>query len=298
MIASLNIDPGRPVLIAGPTASGKSALALAIAEKWDGIVINADALQVYDCWQVLTARPDPGELARAPHALYGHVGRQRAYSVGAWLRDVARVLADNGQKLPIVVGGTGLYISAIVNGLSDIPEIPVEVRETAEHLRNKHGFQHLLKALAANDPATAARIDTQNPVRVQRAWEVWRATGHGLAHWQEVRPVPLLARADCNAFLIDAPKEWLNPRIARRFREMLENGALAECEAARENWNPALPSSRAIGARELMAYLDGDRDLATAISDAEIATRQYAKRQRSWFRARMTDWTRVPPPAE
>lgn len=283
MVPLADIAPDRPVLIAGPTASGKSALALAIAESQGGVIVNADALQVFANWNILTARPPAGDLARARHALYGHVPGGQSYSVGHWLRDIAPFL----DQRPIIVGGTGLYFSALTEGLADIPFTPPAIRAEADTLSRE-------TMLAALDRATIARIDRQNRMRVQRAFEVLRTTGRGLADWQDSTPPPLLALGACTALLIDAPKEWLTPRIERRFDAMLEQGALDEARANLAGWDPTHPSSRAIGARELIAHLKGEISLKDARSKAIIATRQYAKRQRTWFRARMKAWQTIP----
>ncbi|WP_240610936.1 tRNA (adenosine(37)-N6)-dimethylallyltransferase MiaA [Oceaniglobus ichthyenteri] len=277
----------RPVLIAGPTASGKSALALAIAETAGGVIINADALQVFANWQVLTARPDAADLARAPHALYGHVPGDAAYSTGHWLRDVTGLL--HGSR-PIIVGGTGLNFAALTEGLAEIPPTPADVRQTADAIIAQHGASALLADL---DPATLARIDTANPARIQRAWEVWRTTGTGLATWQDSTPPPHLALAATLPVVLDAPPEWLSPRIGRRFDQMLAQGALDEVRANAADWDARRPSSRAIGAPELLAHLRGEMTLDQARDAAIIATRQYAKRQRTWFRKRMKDWHQI-----
>jgi len=277
-------------LIAGPTASGKSALALRIGREHNGIILNADALQVYDCWQILTARPSVEDMAQVPHALYGHVGRRASYSVGQWLRELEPYLDPSCAKTPIIIGGTGLYFSSLLNGLADIPNVTPSVRSRAEHIVNESGFTTLLRDLEQRDPLTVSRIDSQNPMRVQRAWEVLETTGQGLAAWQDQTPEPMVRLADCNAFVLRAPKEVLTPRINNRFRRMLERGAMNECRCALPDWDPTWPSSRAIGAREIISHLRGEIDLETAITAAEIATRQYAKRQRSWFNARMKQW--------
>jgi tRNA dimethylallyltransferase len=279
------IPRDQPVLIAGPTASGKSALALALAERDGGRIINADALQVFANWRILTARPSPEEEARAPHALYGHVPGDAAYSVGHWLRDLAPLLRDGPR--PIIIGGTGLYFSALTEGLAEIPPTPPEIRAEADARQARQGLTSLLNEL---DPETRSRIDTANPMRVQRAWEVQRATGKPLAEWQDATPPPLLPPDDVARFLIDAPKDWLTPRIERRFDLMLDAGALDEVRANLPTWSPAHQSSKAIGAPELIAHLRGEMTLGAAREAAIIATRQYAKRQRSWFRARMKNW--------
>lgn len=287
----MKIAPDRPVLIAGPTASGKSALALQIAESSGGIIINADAIQVYANWRVLTARPSPEDEARAPHALYGHIGRDAEYSVGHWLREVTPYLT--GSKRPIIVGGTGLYFTALTQGLADIPATPPQLRAEADDILKNHGIEALLCDL---DPATTARIDTQNPMRVQRAWEVMKSTGRGLASWQDTTPPPLLPLDQCAALLVAADKDWLNARIARRFDQMLTHGALDEAQTNLADWNPAQQSAKAIGAPELIAHLKGGTTLDQAREAATIATRQFAKRQRTWFRARMRSWISIVQP--
>lgn len=285
-----DIAPDQPVLIAGPTASGKSALALQIAEDQGGVVVNADAIQVYANWRILTARPSEEDESRAPHALYGHVPYDADYSVGHWLREVAPLLT--GPDRPIITGGTGLYFTALTQGLAEIPPTPPEIREEANDRVASEGFTALLSEL---DPETAARIDRQNPMRVQRAWEVLRATGKPLANWQDETPPPLLPLDRCVPILFDVDKDWLNARISRRFAMMVEMGALNEARANLATWDPTLLSNKAIGAPELIAHLQGEMTLDEASEAATIATRQFAKRQRTWFRARMKAWHRYQP---
>lgn len=279
------LSPDRPVLIAGPTASGKSALALAIAEARGGVIVNADAIQVFANWQVLTARPDEADLARAPHALYGHVAWDAEYSVGHWLREVAPLL--HGPDRPIIIGGTGLYFAALTEGLAEIPATPPEVRAEADRLREDAGHAALFPDI---DDETLARLDRANPMRVQRAWEVQRATGRGLAAWQDATPPPLLPLSRTHALRVDAERDWLNARIARRFDLMLAQGALAEAEVNLPRWDPKLPSFKAIGAPELICHLRGEIPLAAAREKATIATCRFAKRQRTWLRSRMNAW--------
>ncbi|SDW43214.1 tRNA (adenosine(37)-N6)-dimethylallyltransferase MiaA [Litoreibacter albidus] len=278
------IGSDQPVLIAGPTASGKSSLALHIATTLGGTVINADALQVFDCWQLLSARPDASELAMAPHALYGHVPYREAYSTGHWLRDVTALLGRVSR--PIIVGGTGLNFTALTQGLADIPMIPDAVRAEAEKLSRED-------MLATLDPETTARIDVLNRARVQRAWEVLRATGRSITAWQAETPPPTLRREDCAAFVMNAPVPWLDDRITRRFDQMLAQGALEEVRALQDDWDIQRPSAKAIGGPELMAHLNGEISLGEARTRSIIASRQYAKRQRTWFKGRMKDWTQV-----
>ncbi len=293
MLDLTQIAPDRPVLIAGPTASGKSGLALAIAEAQGGTVINADAIQVFDDWRVLTARPSPEDEARAPHALYGHVSGDTPYSVGRWLRDLAPLLDGPGR--PIVVGGTGLYFAALTEGLAEIPETDAATRAEADARLAENGREALLAEL---DPETRAKIDPLNPMRVQRAWEVQRMTGRGLAAWQAETPPPLLPLGRAQAFVVDAPRDWLAPRIARRFAAMVDGGALAEARANAAGFTPRRPSAKAIGAAELVAHVRGELSLEAATSRAVTLTRQFAKRQRTWFRARMGDWHALSPAEE
>lgn len=277
----------RPVLIAGPTASGKSALALAIAEAKGGVIVNADASQVYDCWRVISARPSAEEEARAPHMLYGHLPYDAPYSTGHWLREVTPLL--DGAR-PIIVGGTGLYFAALTEGFADIPPIPGAVRAQGDAM----GLADMLRQI---DPLTRARIDVANRARVQRAWEVQAATDRPLSSWQDATPPPRLAPGAFHGIVLDSPKDWLNPRIEARFDQMLRGGALEEARMMQNRFDPALPSCRAIGVSEAMGVITGQMDHAQAVTSATIATRQYAKRQRTWFRARMGDWRWVPAPS-
>ena len=277
------ISRERPVLIAGPTASGKSALAMELAARDGRVIVNADALQVYGCWRILTARPSAADEAALPHALYGHIGRDGAYSVGHWLREVAGFL----DRPVVIVGGTGLYFSALTGGLAEIPAVPEAVRAEGDALR----IADYPAMTAALDAETAARIDLANPARVQRAWEVLRATGRGLAHWQDTTGPALLPFSDAETLVLRPDPAWLNLRIDRRFSAMMAEGALEEARAELPHWQPGRPSSRAIGAPELIAALRGEITLEAAVAAACQASRQYAKRQRTWFRSRMRDWT-------
>ena len=279
-----NIPSDQPVLIAGPTASGKSALALKIAQSGGGVIINADASQVYDCWRVVTARPSEADESCAPHALYGHHAYDATYSAGHWLREVTPLLA--GPQRPIIVGGTGLYFLALTEGMAEIPPTPPQVRAEADTMT----LDQLTQLL---DARTAARIDMRNRARVQRAWEVLRATGRPLADWQDETPAPVLPLDKCSALAVLPDKNSLEARIRQRFSRMIASGALDEARAMRSRYDPALPSCKAIGVPELMGFLDGRLTLDQAQEDASVATRQYAKRQRTWLRSRMGDWTKV-----
>ena len=271
-----------PVLVAGPTASGKSSLAMELAARDGRVIVNADALQVYACWRVLTARPSAAEEAALPHALYGHVGRDQPYSAGHWLREAVALL----DRPVVIVGGTGLYFMALVEGLAEVPAIPPAVRAEGDALR----VSDFAAMVAGLDAATAARTDLANPARVQRAWEVLHATGRGLADWQARTGAPALPLARAEALVIRPEVDWLNARIDARFDAMMAAGALDEVRAELPFWNPARPAARAIGAPELVAHLRGEMPLDEAVEAAKLASRRYAKRQRTWFRSRMGGW--------
>lgn len=275
------LDSNRPVLIAGPTASGKSALALQIARDHGGVIVNADASQVYGCWRVITARPSAMDEAQVPHHLYGHVDWQTSYSAGHWLRDVIPFL--DGPERPIIVGGTGLYFASLTRGMVDIPPIPNSVRLAADQMP-------LADLLAGIDATTTSSIDIVNRARVQRAWEVQQATGRGLSAWQAETPPPRLALDDCVPIVVQADRDWLLKRIMRRFDLMLAQGALEEVAAMLQHYDSTLPAFRAIGVPELTAHLRREITLDQARDRVGIATRQFAKRQRTWFRSRMQDW--------
>ncbi len=284
-----------PILIAGPTASGKSALALRLAELVDGCIINADALQVYECWSVLSACPDADEQAQAPHHLYAHVGKHAPYSAGHWLRDVQQTL-NKTEKRPIIIGGTGLYFLALTKGLAQIPEIPADVRAAGNAMRLEHGKDGFIAFLTEHDPTTLANLDQNNPARLQRAWEVWSATGKGLSAWQADTPPPLVDPTKAAKITLTSDRDWLAERIERRFDLMMDAGALDEVRAyIADGWDPTIPSAQAIGARELVAYLNGELMLPAAVEQAKAQTRQYAKRQRTWFRSKMADWHQIDP---
>ncbi len=280
----------RPALvIAGPTASGKSALALAVAEEFGGTVINADSLQVYAVLRVLTARPTAGDEARAPHRLYGVLDPAEACSAARW-RDLAAAAMDEAWqsgRLPVVVGGTGLYLRALIDGLSPIPEIPAEVREEARARLEDLGNAAFHAELARLDPVMAARLDAGNSQRLARAWEVRVATGRSLAAWQAEPPRGGVAAA-WQALTLMPPRDDLYAACDGRFRRMVEAGALAEVEALlARRLDPALPAMKALGVPELAAHLEGGLDLDAAVARATQATRHYAKRQLTWFRHQM-----------
>lgn len=275
------------LVIAGPTASGKSGLALRVAEELNGVVINADSMQVYGDLRVLTARPSVEDEARVPHRLYGHLDGAEACTAAAWAADAAveiKTARDAGQ-LPIVVGGTGLYLKALTEGLSVLPGIPEEVRAAARRLRLEKGVEALYASLQEKDPEGAAKLKPKDRQRVLRAWEVVEATGTPLHVWQaKSNPKPAI-KADFHKVLFRPEREDLYAACNSRFGKMLEQGALEEVEAlmARE-LDPGLPVMKALGAPDLAAFLRGEVNREDAITKAQQRTRNYAKRQTTWFK--------------
>jgi tRNA dimethylallyltransferase len=276
------------VLIAGPTASGKSRAGVELAQKIGGTVINADSMQVYREVPVLTAQPDAEERARVPHLLYGHVSARDVYSTGRWREDAARALAEvrEAGRLPIFVGGTGLYFMALTEGLADIPATPAEIRDGARALLDDIGVEALHARLAERDPLTASKLRPSDPQRVLRAYEVFEATGRPLAEWQGAPAAPLLKNANIAAFVLDPPRDWLRAKIAERFAGMLDAGGLGEAQSL-EGLDPALPAAKLLGLRPLQALARGEMTQPQALDAAVTATRQFAKRQMTWFRHRM-----------
>jgi tRNA dimethylallyltransferase len=285
------------ILIAGPTASGKSRLALELATACGGYVVNTDSMQVYDVLNVLTARPDATALAAVDHHLYGHVQPGHDYSTGRWMTDVAGLLdrRDLQGRTPVFVGGTGLYFQALTGGISQMPDVPGEVRAKWRSRLQHEGPEALHPLLAEADPDAAARIKPQDGQRIVRALEVSEASGRPISHWQGVRSEPLIdmARADCICLLPD--RAVLAGRIAKRLRLMVEHSALGEVLAlVALKLDPALPAMKAIGVPEFSAHLRGEIGLETAIALAAISTRQYAKRQSTWLRNQLgPEWRRV-----
>ena len=276
-----SLDTERPILIAGPTASGKSRLALTIASKLGGIIVNADSMQVLNCWTILSARPSTQDLLDANHFMYGHIGINEPYSTGHWLRDLKKVLTTPHR--PIIVGGTGLYFNALLNGLAEIPEIQDSVKRKADKLE-------LSEMVHALDVEVKTKIDLRNRARVQRAWEVQEATGRSLAHWQSKTPPPVMQLEQVNTVLLDIPRTELNFKITKRFDQMLEMGVLNEVKAMEPHWDLKQNFTKAIGAPQLMSYLKKETSLTVARENSIIASRQYAKRQRTFFKKHMKNW--------
>lgn len=277
----------RALLIAGPTASGKSALALDLARKWNGVIINADALQVYQPLRILSARPTPEEEAAVPHRLYGHVGPTAQFSVARWLKEASLEIEATWERglYPIITGGTGLYFRALEKGLAPVPEIPDEVRS------RWRGFEGDLHAeLWRRDPAMASRLLATDRQRLSRALEVVDATGRSLLDWQKQgQETALLEGASVERIFMDVPRDELYARADLRFDQMLKAGALEEVRPLID-LDPALPMMRAIGVPELVSHLKGEITLDEATTLAKTATRQYIKRQLTWWRGQMAHW--------
>jgi tRNA dimethylallyltransferase len=282
------------ILIAGPTASGKSRAALELARMIGGVIVNADSMQVYREPRILTARPSDADMAQAPHLLYGHVPAREAYSTGRYQSDAGHALHEvrKAGRVAIFVGGTGLYFKALTEGLSDMPSVPVGVREAARAKLKAIGNQAFHDELARRDPVMAEQLFPGDGQRMLRAWEVLEASGRSLSFWQQNEGKPVLDGLTLARFVIDVRREVLRARIEERFQAMLAAGAMEEALAL-ESLDPALPAARIIGRRELLALHDGALGEAEAIEKAVIASRQYAKRQDTWFRNQLADWTRI-----
>ena len=280
------------VMIAGPTASGKSALALALAEAFDGVIINADSMQVYRELKVLTARPGAAAEARVPHRLYGILAAAEPCSAGRWREmALAEIAAAGRQAKPaILVGGTGLYFRALSEGLAPVPEIPPQLRADAERRYGRLGQSRFRAQLAKRDPVMAARIAAGDRQRLIRAWEVIEATGASLAEWQSLPPDGDALAGPVAKLLLAPPRPWLYARCDARFPKMVSDGAVAEVEALLSlGLDPDLPAMKAHGVRELGRHLAGEITLDQAIDQGQRATRRYAKRQMTWFRHQMAD---------
>ena len=282
-------------LIAGPTASGKSALALRLAQEIGAEIVNGDALQLYADLRLLTARPSVEEEAQAPHQLFGTVDAADGWSVGRWQRAATSVLGDIAERgrPAVVVGGTGLYFRALTHGLADVPQTPAEVRRASAADFDALGEAAFRDRLAQVDPAAEARISPADRQRLSRAWEVYAATGTSLSDWQ-ARTDPALEPASWNAVALEPPRQALYDRCDVRLENMIDPGALDEVAAlAARELDPALPAMKAVGYRELAAYLRGETSLAEGLDAAQRETRRYAKRQSTWLRGQMADWPRI-----
>lgn len=279
-------------LIAGPTASGKSALAIRLAEQTDGVVINADASQVYADIPILSAAPGPADLARAPHRLFGYRDAATACSAAEWAEDARRIILETHEdgKMPILVGGTGLYLRTLIFGIAPVPEIDPAIRVEVRTLPVDQAYS----ALAREDPAMA-HLRSSDATRVARALEVIRSTGRSLLDWQQQLVGGIVDMVRIHASVLLPPRDWLRDRCDARFVAMLDQGAIAEVEKLRaRRLDPTLPAMRAIGVKEIGAYTDGQIEHAIMVERAQAATRQYAKRQYTWFRHQPpASWPRI-----
>jgi len=294
--SSMQPAPKKIVVIAGPTASGKSGLALACAREFGGTIINADSMQVYRELHVLTARPSAADEADLPHRLYGVMSASERCSAGQWASLAADAIAEarSAGRLPIVVGGTGFYIKALTKGLSAMPEVPAAARAEAMALHARLGAQAFHGELARIDPAAAARVRASDSQRATRAYEVWLATGRTLSAWQSEPPMPPVPDAAFFTLVLDPPRDVLNAACDARFDAMLANGALEEVRAlAALKLDPALPAMKALGVPELLRHLAGEISLLAASKAAKLATRHFAKRQSTWFRTQIDPSARV-----
>ena len=286
------------ILIAGPTASGKSALALTLAEKLNGEVVNANSMQVYRDLRIITARPTPQEEQRVPHRLYGHVDAAENYSVGRWCADAAATLAAAQQagRPAIVIGGTGLYFNALTRGIAAVPPIPPDIREQVRGRLLSEGAPALHADLAARDPAGAARLRPGDRSRVTRALEVVLATGRSFYDWHDVNKPPTIDLARVAKVFLMPDRDDLLKRIDARFDAMMAAGALDEVRAlAARNLNPSLPAMKAHGVPWLIRHLKGEIELSEAVEGGKRDTRQYTKRQATWFRNQLPQFEWVAP---
>jgi tRNA dimethylallyltransferase len=292
--------PPGTILIAGPTASVKSALALAVAEKHRGTIVNADSMQVYRDLRILTARPSAAEEARVPHRLYGHVDAAENYSVGRWCQD-ARAALDKARgegRLPILVGGTGLYFKALTQGLSAVPPTPPEIRAMVRARCDAEGPAALHSELARRDPATAERLKPGDRMRIARALEVLEATGRSLADWHRDGMPAILDPDQALKIFLAVDRDELQRRIDARFDAMLAAGALDEVGAlSARGLDPMLPAMKAHGVPWLRRHLAGEISLEAAATGGKQDTRRYTKRQVTWFRHQMPSWTWLSPEA-
>jgi tRNA dimethylallyltransferase len=283
----------KAVLIAGPTASGKSALALELARKTGGVIINADSMQVYRDLRILTARPTPDEEARVPHRLYGHVDAAVNFSAGSWVADAAKVLAEvrAQNRLPIFVGGSGLYFKALTRGLSAVPSIPAAIREGVRARLERNGVEALHAELAQRDPASADRLKPRDRTRIARALEVVEATGRSLTDWHRDGLPPLLPPGQFSALFLAPDRDELYARIDARYDAMLAAGALEEVAAlAARHLDPLLPAMKAHGVPALIRHIRGEITLEEAAAIGRADTRHYAKRQFTWFRHQLPEF--------
>jgi tRNA dimethylallyltransferase len=294
------VESRKAVLIAGPTASGKSALALELARATGGVIVNADSMQVYRDLRIITVRPTPAEEALVPHRLYGHVDAAVNFSAGSWVLDAAAALAEARaqNRLAIFAGGSGLYFKALTRGLSAVPPIPPAVRDDVRARLERDGVEALHAELAKRDAASAERLKPRDRTRIARALEVVEATGRSLTDWHRDGLPPLLPQGAFRALFLEPDRELLYARIDARFAAMLEAGALDEVAAlASRKLDPLLPVMKAHGVPALLRHLAGEITLEEATVIGRADTRHYAKRQFTWFRHQLPEFEWVKPKA-
>ncbi|HRD75988.1 MAG TPA: tRNA (adenosine(37)-N6)-dimethylallyltransferase MiaA [Hyphomicrobiaceae bacterium] len=295
------MSPARPrlpdaILIAGPTASGKTALALALAERWPSLIINADSMQVYRDLRILTARPSVDEEARAPHRLFGHVEGGVAYSAGRYIAEVGEALGEarRRERVAIIVGGTGFYLKALLSGLSPIPDVSREIRKRWRDAVSERGGPALHAVLAERDPVMAARLDPTDGQRIARALEVLEASGRSLREWQAIPGRPVIEAARSVRLVLSSERAWLVARARHRLGTMIRDGALDEVRALDgRGLDRSLPIFGALGMRPLAEHLAGRQSLADAIEATARDTAAYIKRQQTWARGQLADWTPI-----
>lgn len=289
------MEPISAVLIAGPTASGKSDVALALAERLKGTIINADAMQVYEGLRILTARPSPEDEARVPHRLYGTVPASTAFSVGDWTAAAtqAAIEVTGAGRLPIFVGGTGMYLSVLSEGISPMPEIPADIREEVRGIPDRQSLAELYEMVRKVDEASAERIGPTDPQRLMRALEVFRATDEPLTSWQQ-KPRQKPFEGMFARIVLAPERQWVYDRIERRFDAMVMSGAMQEVEAlAKRGLDPDLPLMKALGVEDLIRVQCGKISIEEAVTEIKTKTRRFAKRQMTWFRNQMITWNRI-----
>ena len=284
-----------PIIITGPTCSGKNKFAYKLAKRFPSVIINADALQVYTKWKILTGRPTAKEIRNVRHKLFGYFEGNH-YHVGKWLADMKLELSNAQESglTPIIVGGTGLYLTLLLRGISKIPPISDEIRAKGNEMLNQDP-DYFLSYLEDKDPGILKSLDQKNPRRLQRAWEIFETTGFSLANFQLERDPPLINPEKAIKFVLYIEKKLLNGMIDDRFDRMIAAGAIYECQRIIQAraWNPNFPSSKVIGASDLMSYIKNEKTLNMAIEDAKIKTHQFAKKQRTWLRMNMKSWQKI-----
>ena len=282
----------QPILITGCTGIGKSSLAIELAKLEDSKIINADSMQVYSSWNILSSRPTKNDVNEVSHRLYGHINHDANYSVGKWIKDVENELFSDGLR-PIIVGGTGLYFKTLLKGLSDLPEISKETRKISNNLI-KNNPDLIKRILFKYDFNTFNNIDIKNLRRLQRAYEVFTETGNGLNFWKNNDLKPLLSFSNCKAFVLNAEVNFINKRIDERFDKMLDLGVIDEVNNVFTLFKDQnFPASKALGAKQIFSFIKKKNTLSEAVNEAKLKTRQYAKKQRTWFRNQFNKWENI-----